>query len=130
MNSMGGKGMGPKPGQGRGGIAPEESSGVQFVRKQGKVKMGPGAIAGQYLVDGPQEKGDVSDEVYDIVQAGERDATDKIDGAKVPVKYHRAMKEYFSEFQKELESMGGGGKGSTTDPDAESSGHESDPDDE
>ncbi len=109
-----GPGMGKKPGQGRGGIAQEDASRTQFVRKQGKVKMGQGAIAGQYLVDGPQEKGEVSDAVYEMVQAGERDATDMIENAKAPRKYHRAIKDYFSELQADIEKMDGGkgGKGS------------------
>ncbi len=95
-------GMGKNPGQGRGGIAAEEQTATAFVKHRDKVKTGSGAIIGQFLVDGEQYKGDVSPAVNELVKTANQDATDAIDHARIPRRYHKAVKEYFSDLEREL----------------------------
>jgi hypothetical protein len=92
-------GMG-KLGQGRGGKAPEEQTGVGFKTERGKVHTGKGAIVGQFLVNGEQVKGDVKTELAELVSAAERDASDRINRDRIPRQYHKAVKEYFSNIQR------------------------------
>ena len=93
-------------GRGRGGIAPEEHTRVSFVKKRAKGHTGRGAVIGQYLVDGQQVKGDVASGVSEVVSAAERDATDAITRARIPRRYHKAVKDYFSDLQKQLDKEG------------------------
>ncbi len=97
-----GRGMGPKRGGGRGGIAKEDATRVNFVKRREKVKTGRGAIVGQYLVDGEQVKGGVSSEASEIVTAAERDAVDAMTNVHIPRRYHQAVKGYFSDLAKRL----------------------------
>jgi len=94
--------MGPKPGQGRGGLAPEAKTGIGFKVMRGKVKTGKGAIVGQFLVDGEQQKGDVSTDFVEVVTAAERDATDAVSRDRIPRQYQKSVKEYFSTVRKAI----------------------------
>ncbi len=83
-------------GQGRGGFAPEQQTAVRFKTERGKVKTGRGAIIGQFLFDGEQVKGEVSSSLTEMVTAGERDASDRINRNRIPRQYQSAVKAYFS----------------------------------
>lgn len=96
-----GGGMG-NMGRGRGGIAREEQTPASFVKRRDKVHAGKGAIIGSILVDGKQIKGGVTSDIGEVLAAGERDATDAIDRARIPRRYHEAVKGYFSDVRKEL----------------------------
>jgi hypothetical protein len=96
--------MGKNPGQGRGGFAQEEQTRSGFIKHREKVFTGRGAIIGQYLVDGEQLKGEVSRSAKEIIEAGDSEATDAIDRARIPRAYHKSVKGYFSDLQDELDS--------------------------
>ena len=106
-NGQGTGGMGSL-GRGRGGIAREEQTPASFVKRRDKVHAGKGAIIGSILVDGKQIKGDVTSDIGEVLAAGERDATDAIDRARIPRRYHQAVKGYFSDIQKEMGGRHGG----------------------
>ncbi|MCO6438756.1 MAG: hypothetical protein J5J06_16805 [Phycisphaerae bacterium] len=91
-----GPGMGRKPGQGRGGIAPEEVTDVGFKIEKGKVHTGQGAIIGQTLVEGEQIAGEAAASPQEVIAAAERDASDRINRDRIPRQYHKAIREYFS----------------------------------
>lgn len=99
-----GGGMG-KLGQGRGGLAPEEETGVDFKTERGKVKTTQGAIIGQFLVDGEQVKGEVNTEFVELMNSAEREASDRINRDRIPRQYQKAVKSYFSSVQESLEKM-------------------------
>jgi DNA polymerase III alpha subunit (gram-positive type) len=116
-------GMGQR-GQGRGGLAPEEQTAMQFKVERGKVHTQKGAIIGQFLVEGEQVKGDVSKSFAEVVTASEREASDRINRDRIPRHYHKAIKEYFSQVRKAAPSIGPGvapesGPASATDAQAE-----------
>ena len=99
-----GPGMGQKPGQGRGGLAPEEQTATRFKTHRQKVHTGQGRIIGQFLIDGQQAKGQVSDELVEVLAAEEREATDLIHRDRIPRQYHKAIKDYFSNVQRTIGS--------------------------
>jgi hypothetical protein len=76
-------GMG-RLGQGRGGLAPERQTAVDFKVERGKVHTGKGAIIGQFLFDGEQVKGEVSPSFTEVVTAAEHEASDRINRNRVP----------------------------------------------
>ena len=94
--------MGRTLGQGRGGLAPEQQTKINFKPERGKVHTGKGAIIGQFLVDGEQLKGDVSGDLVDLVSAAERDASDRISRDRIPRQYQKAVKAYFSSVRRSL----------------------------
>lgn len=93
-NRQGG-GMGDL-GRGRGGLAPEERTAVDFKIERQKVHTGKGATIGEFLIDGEQLKGQSSASLTEVVTAAEREASDLIHRDRVPRQYHKAIKEYFS----------------------------------
>lgn len=101
-------------GQGRGGLAPEQQTKINFKTERGKVHTGKGAIIGQFLVDGEQLKGDVSVDLVDLVSAAERDASDRISRDRIPRQYQKAVKAYFSSVRRSLK------EGATKDGDRKS----------
>ncbi len=96
-----GSGMG-RLGQGRGGLAPEQQTAVDFKVQRGKVHTGKGAIIGQFLFDGEQVKGEISPSFTEVVTAAEREASDRINRNRVPRQYHKAVKAYFSNVQRSI----------------------------
>jgi len=110
-----GRGMG-KLGKGRGGLAPEEETGVDFKTERGKVNTTKGAIIGQFLIDGEQVKGEVNTEFAELMNAAEREASDRINRDRIPRQYQKAVKSYFSNVQQSLEKMKH--QGTTTTEDA------------
>lgn len=107
-----GGGMGSL-GRGSGGNAPTEATAVGFRTERQTVHTGKGAIIGQTLVDGEQIKGEVKSNLVEIVSAGEREASDRIDRDRVPRQYQGAVKAYFTNVQdslKKLKSDAGTGK--------------------
>ena len=99
-----GAGMGKQRGQGRGGLAPEQKTAIRFKTERGKVKMGRGAIIGQFEFDGEQVKGEVTTEFTELITAAERDASDRINRNRIPRQYQKAMREYFSSVQQSIKS--------------------------
>ncbi|MHC4090727.1 MAG: hypothetical protein ACYSVY_10710, partial [Planctomycetota bacterium] len=96
-------GMGPRPGRGRGGLAPEEKTSVAYKIHKAKTQTTKGRIIGQFLIDGQQIKGDVSKELAETIAAEETEATDLIHRDRIPRQYQKAVKEYFSSVQRQLE---------------------------
>ncbi len=86
-------------GQGEGGLAAEETTAIDFKTERGKVHTGKGAIIGQFLVDGEQVKGEVTSGFVELVDAAEREASDRINRDRIPRQYHKAVKAYFSKIQ-------------------------------
>ena len=89
-------------GQGRGGLAPEQQTKIDFKTERGKVHAGKGAIIGQFLFEGEQVKGDVTTEFVEVLTAAERDASDRIDRDRIPRQYQKAVKAYFSNVQRSV----------------------------
>jgi len=85
-----------KQGQGRGGLAPEEQTAVDFKTERTKVATTKGAIIGEYLIEGEQVRGDAKSSMSETVIAGEREASDLIHRDRIPRQYHKAIKGYFS----------------------------------
>ncbi|MCH7872186.1 MAG: hypothetical protein IID33_10855 [Planctomycetes bacterium] len=96
-----GSGMGQR-GQGRGGLAPEKRTAVRFKTERGKVRMGRGAIIGQFEFEGEQVKGEVTTEFAELITAAERDASDRINRNRIPRQYQKAVREYFSSVQQSI----------------------------
>lgn len=101
-------GMGQQMGRGRGGLAEKQETTVDFVKEREKAKSGPGAIIGQFLVDAEQVEGEAAQQLQTIVEAARRDATESVNRARVPRRYHDAVKKYFSDMER---SAGGGDRG-------------------
>jgi len=97
--------MGNKMTQGSGGLAPEESTDVDFKTEREKVKTTKGAIIGQFLVDGEQVKGEVSKEFVELMSSAEREASDRIKRDRIPRQYQKSVKSYFSNVQQSIEKM-------------------------
>lgn len=95
-------GLGPRPGRGRGGLAPEEQTVTAFKIHRDKVKTTKGRIIGQFLIDGQQVKGQVSDELAEAIAAEETEATDLIHRDRIPRQYQKSVKKYFSSLQHQL----------------------------
>ncbi len=112
--TQGGGGMGSKMQRGQGGIAREEHTPADFVKRREKVKTGRGAIVGQYLVDADQIRGEVTSSAHEIVTAAERDAAEAINRARIPRRYHQSVKRYFSDLQEKLDREKGESKSSGT----------------
>jgi len=90
-----GPGMGRTPGQGRGGIAPEQATNFKTVRERTKVNTLPGRIISTQFVDGEQFSGPVSDEFVEVMVAEQRDVQDAIASEQLPRVYHKSLKAYF-----------------------------------
>lgn len=91
-----GRGMGPKPGQGRGGVAPEQQTAIRRVKKRTDVKTRQGSIISQRFIDGEQYKGEVSQAFVETAISAQRDAADAIARERIPRQYHKPLKEYFT----------------------------------
>jgi len=112
-----------KLGRGRGGLAPEEQTGVGFKTERVKVPTTKGVSIGEMLVDGEQMKGEVSSEFAEVVAASERDATDRVKRNRVPRQYQKAVKDYFSSVRRSMRDAERGARkapGSSEDGKAES----------
>ncbi|MCZ6688475.1 MAG: hypothetical protein O7H41_02610 [Planctomycetota bacterium] len=96
----GGRGHGPGmggPGRGRGGQAPEEpDSWVKYKKVKIKGKVGRGKIIGEILVDGPQAKGEISEEYIEIVGEARQEAADALSKQRIPQGYRDFIREYFN----------------------------------
>jgi len=112
-------------GRGRGGLAAEEQTGVAFKMERGKVPTGKGAIIGQFLVEGEQVKGDVQAEFGRLIDAAERDASDRIHRDRIPRQYQQAVKAYFSNVRRASSPSGTGPEAAK--PDGETAGAEKAP---
>ncbi len=111
-------GMGANMGQGRGGIAPEAATRASFTKRRQKVATMRGAITGQFLVDGEQYKGEISPAVAELLTASESRAADAIERRRIPRRYHKFMKAYFSDLRDKLDAEpteGGGEDGDMSD---------------
>lgn len=93
------------PGRGSGGRAPAEQTAVGFKTERQKIHTGKGAVIGQTLVDGDQFKGEVSSALVEVVSAGEREASDRMNRDRVPRQYQPAIKAYFTNVQDSLKKL-------------------------
>ncbi len=98
-NGRGKGGMGPNMKNGRGGIAPERQTAYDYKKHKQKVNNHAGSIIGQFLVDGPQEKGDVSSAAKEVINSAERDAADAINRKRIPRRYQDVVRRYFTDMQ-------------------------------
>jgi len=101
-------GMGRKPGQGRGGVAPEEATPTGFVKRKSPVKTGKGVILHSVFVNGIQLKGDVNPEYVEAVIAAEREAAEALSNDRLPRQYQTTVKKYFTKIQQDAVSHRGG----------------------
>lgn len=114
-----GGGMGQQPGQGRGGLAPQQPTDVGFKTERQKVHVGKGAIVGQVLFEGEQVKGDVNPSVVQIVTAAEREASDLVNRDRVPRQYQKSVRDYFSNVRRAVAgAKSGAAKDGGSAPDA------------
>jgi hypothetical protein len=97
-----GPGMGRNPGQGQGGVAPEQQTAFRAVSKKTPVKTTRGSIISQRFVDGEQYKGEVSDDFVEAAISAERDATEAIARERIPRLYHSSVKKYFTRARGDL----------------------------
>jgi hypothetical protein len=100
--NQGGSGTG-KMGQGRGGLVQEEEAPTAFKVERAKVQVGKGASIGQFEVDGEQWPGESTSELTEVVEAAERDASDRIQRDRIPRQYQKSIKNYFSEVRRKLD---------------------------
>ncbi len=99
----GGQGGGQgNQGQGRGGLAQRQQTGVGFKVERGEVETTKGKIVGQFLVDGEQVRGEATEEFVELIRAAERDATDTVNRNRIPRQYQKAVKDYFSRLPNEF----------------------------
>ena len=97
--------MGRQLAQGRGGLAPEQPTDVDFQVERGKVHTGKGAIIGQFYFDGEQVKGEVNTGFTELVSSAEREASDRINRDRIPRQYQKAVKAYFSNVKRSVDEM-------------------------
>ena len=100
--------MGNKLNAGRGGLAPEDPTDHGFQTNRAKVPVGRGASIGSFPVDGEQAKGDVGEDLAEMIEAREREASERVNRGTVPRHYHQAVKGYFSHGFKDAVSATGG----------------------
>ena len=97
-----GRGMGPKPGRGRGGRAPRKETKFRGKAERLRGQQSPGAMIGQTFVDGQQLRGEAYEKAVEAATAAARDATEAVDRDRVPRVYHKAVKQYFGKIQEGL----------------------------
>ncbi len=76
---------------------PEEpDSWVKYKKVKIKGKVGRGKIIGEILVDGPQAKGEISEEYIEIVGEARQEAADALSKQRIPQGYRDFIREYFN----------------------------------
>ncbi|HSW45257.1 MAG TPA: hypothetical protein VLM89_06770 [Phycisphaerae bacterium] len=93
---LGRSGMGQNPGQGEGGVAPEQQTGFRTVAERTPVNTKRGSIISQQFVDGEQFKGEVSEEFREAAISAQREVTDAVAREQIPRQYQSSVKEYFT----------------------------------
>jgi hypothetical protein len=88
--------MGQQMGQGAGGLAPEQQTGVGFQREKTPVYTTKGKIIGQFLIKGSQFKRESVAELQDVFISAEKEATEAIARDKVPPYARDAVRQYFA----------------------------------
>ncbi len=97
---QGGRG-GSKPGVGVAGHrGPEKESDASFYDSQVKQKVGKGAATVVDLVDGPNVKGDVQQQINQQYDTARQQSTDPLTGGRIPRKHRKHALEYFDRFRK------------------------------
>jgi hypothetical protein len=91
-DKMGGMGMGRGRGQ---GARPEDPHKTGFYDTKVKQKLGKGAAVVTELVDGPNVKGQVEQEVQTQFEAAKADQSDPLTGQQMPRSYREHTKKYF-----------------------------------
>jgi hypothetical protein len=83
-------------GKGRGeGARPEKKTDTAFYDSQAKQKVGKGSAAVVDMVDGPNVKGNVREQIQEQVESAKRGSTDPLTGRRMPRKHGEHAKEYF-----------------------------------
>lgn len=87
-------------GKGRGeGDRPEAKTKTSFYDSQVKQKVGPGAATIVDLVDGPNIKGNVENQIQQEFDSTRRGSTDPSSGRQIPKKLGQHAREYFDNFR-------------------------------
>ena len=88
----------PGDGLGRGkgiGARPEKKTKTAFYDSKVKPKLGNGTGVVEDMVDGPNVKGDVQQQIQSQVEAAKHGTTDPLTGRRMPRKVGEHAKEYF-----------------------------------
>jgi len=93
-----GGGMGEK-GQGIGGTAERQETPTDFTPDRIKGKQSPGKVLAEFFVDGQQLKGQAQADYAKAAAVAAQEAGEAVDRDRVPRQYHKAVKEYFRDFQ-------------------------------
>ncbi len=88
-------GTGPTYGLGYGDGIGKEKASHRLTPTKAELKLGPGEMIGQVLIDGPQTPGDAQAAEKAVITSAVRDAQDAIEYERVPRQYHPAIKAYF-----------------------------------
>jgi hypothetical protein len=94
-------------GPGHGNGASPESSPVDYKvdKSKANVKSQGGPIIGSRLVYGEQVKGESKAEFAAVVEAGQQEAAEAIDGMLIPREYHDSVKHYFGNLEKKVKDQ-------------------------
>ncbi|MCK4343474.1 MAG: hypothetical protein KAY37_17305 [Phycisphaerae bacterium] len=87
--------QGPNAGLGLGARIGKEKVPYQRDPTKAKSRFQSGTIIGRILVEGPQVRGEATDEEYDAVNSEVRDALDAVAREEVPRQYQKAVQAYF-----------------------------------
>jgi len=93
---QGGMGMGPGRGQ---GDRPEEETDTAFYQSRVRQKVGKGAASLVDLVDGPNVKGKVEQQIKEQYETARHQSADPLTGQRIPRKHRQHAKEYFDRFR-------------------------------
>lgn len=102
MQGMGRKGERPGDGLGEGrgfGDRPEDKTDVKFHDSQVKQKTGKGAAIVTGFAEGPNAKGQVTQEISEQLEAAKSDAQDPLTNQRLPRDYRDHAKGYFDAFR-------------------------------
>ena len=94
------QGMGMGMGAGRGqGPRPEADVDADTYDSQVRGQIGKGTAVVTDLVDGPNVKGNVEEQIQQEFEAARRSTTDPLTGRRIPRKHQEHVREYFNRFR-------------------------------
>ncbi|HEY2883161.1 MAG TPA: hypothetical protein VGJ15_12025, partial [Pirellulales bacterium] len=104
----GGKGFADK-GRARGaeGERPENANPTKMYDTKVKQEVGKGSSVVTGLVEGPNAKGQVAEEIKTQVESAKHDAADPLTGQRLPRSQRDHVQQYFDAFRKGQDSTGG-----------------------
>lgn len=87
--------QGPNYGRGIGAHIGEQKVATNFDPTKAETRYQDGAIIGEMLVDGPQVRGQVTEQAASVVESAYRDAVDAINREELPRQYDHVLRAYF-----------------------------------